>query len=217
MRFVSMHPKWVPQQEKSDDSLVNTSAESVLTAEGDSFRELMRCARDGSEEAAWKLLNRYEGHVLRAVRRVLHRAMRPKFDSIDFVQMAWKSLFRAREQFDRFDNPQHFVKYLIGIACNKVLAETRQRLRSKKHNVRREEPLGRVWQEAVGREPSPMDVAIARERWEKLLEDQPAHYREIIKLRLAGHTFVDIGKRLEIDPQTARRFLIRMVQQIGVR
>ncbi len=143
--------------------------------------------------------------------------MRRKFDSIDFVQMAWKSFFCSREQIEQFDSPQRFVKYLIGIACHKVLAETRHRLGTVKRGAQREVPLGRAWQEAVGREPSPVDVAIARERWENLLQDQPAHYRNIIKLRLAGHSFIDIGKRLEIDPQTARRFLSRMVQEINVR
>ncbi len=104
----------------------------------------------------------------------------------------------------------------MGIACNKVLTENHRRLRTQKHNIRREIPLNSDCEQAVGREPSPTDMAIARERWENLLQDQPERYREIIKLRLAGDTFVEIGKKLEIDPQTARRFLKRMVKGIRV-
>ena len=196
---------------------VNDSTNSLLVDDDVSFRDLMcRVPGKGSEEAAWQLFHQFEGPVLRAVRRVLRPQLRPKYDSIDFVQMAWKSLFRVRVDFGRFEQPQHFVKYLIGIACNKVLAETRHHLDGKSYSVRREVPLGHAGHEAVERGPSPVDMAIARERWEDLLQDQPAKYREIIKLRLAGHSFVDIGKKLEIDPQTARRFLMRMVTQIRV-
>jgi hypothetical protein len=80
---------------------------------------------------------------------------------IDFVQMAWKLLFCAREQFDRFDNLQHFVKFPIEIFCNKVFTETFRRLGTQRHNFQGELPLDRVWQEAIGREPSPVDMSIA--------------------------------------------------------
>ena len=44
MHRVSMHPKWASRQEKSGESLVNTSADSLLTTDSGDFRELMRCA-----------------------------------------------------------------------------------------------------------------------------------------------------------------------------
>ncbi len=43
MHRVSMHPKWASRQEKSGESLVNTSADSLLTTDSGDFRELMRC------------------------------------------------------------------------------------------------------------------------------------------------------------------------------
>ena len=54
-------------------------------------------------------------------------------------------------------------------------------------------------------------MAIAREQWERLLQDQPAHYRRIIQLKLQGHTSAEIGTILGLDAQTVRRFLKKLL------
>jgi hypothetical protein len=50
-------------------------------------------------------------------------------------------------------------------------------------------------------------TAIARERWELLVQDQPEHYREILRLRLDGQDCRSIGEKLGLHEETARRFL----------
>ena len=74
----------------------------MMTDENDDFRRLMQRVRDGSEEAVWDLVSVYGEAIRRAVRRVLNRNLRSKFDSLDFVQLVWKSFFRKREKVDRF-------------------------------------------------------------------------------------------------------------------
>ena len=76
-----------------------------MTDMDDEFRSLIRRVRGGSEEAAWELVREYGEAIRRAVRRALHVSLRPKFDSLDFVQIVWKSFFRART-IDRFESPQ---------------------------------------------------------------------------------------------------------------
>jgi DNA-binding NarL/FixJ family response regulator len=55
-----------------------------------------------------------------------------------------------------------------------------------------------------------MELAIAKEHWDRLLANQSNHYREIIQLRLQGRTCQDIADSLHIDESTVRRFLKRL-------
>ena len=59
------------------------------------FPSLMQQISMGSEDAAWELVERYGELIRRAVRRVLNKKLRSKFDSLDFVQLVWSSFFRA--------------------------------------------------------------------------------------------------------------------------
>lgn len=199
----------------SQDFILDDPTDTPSIGDIDGFADLMRRVRAGSEQAAWKLVQDYGGYIRRAVRRVLNQKLRPKFDSLDFVQLVWQSFFRMREQVERFEDPRHFVAYVAGMANNKVRMEIRRRMATEKHDVEREVPLhhrrGKDRQKLVGREPEPADVAIAQERWEQLLNDQPSHCRRILQLKLKGHTSVEIAAMLEIDPQTVRRFLKRQL------
>src|SRR5688572_23874581 len=77
--------------------------ESSMSEQQKDFSTLMQCVREGSADATKELLDRYGPHVLRVVRRKLNRKLRPKFDSVDFVQDVWASFFTTPQQlqFDR--------------------------------------------------------------------------------------------------------------------
>jgi len=181
----------------------------------DNFASLIRRVREGSEDAAWDLVNQYGEAIRRAVRRALNERLRSKFDSQDFVQVVWNSLFRVRDKLDRFNRPEELTAYLVTMARNKVGMEQRRRLMSQKYDVRHEESLDQL--QAKGRldvpspQPAPIDVAIAREKWDRLVEGQPQHYRQIIELRLQGHTFQSIAQAVHLDECTVRRFLKRLL------
>ena len=186
----------------------------------DHFRNLLRRMREGSEEAAWELVEHYGDAIRRAVRRALHERLRSQFDSLDFVQIVWKSFFRARDAMDRFNSPAELAAYLAAMARNKVGMEFRRRLLTEKYNVNRERSLDA--EKAMGtrgvtdRGPGPVDVAIARERWAGLMRSQPAHYRQIIQQRLQGHTCREIADSLHVAECTVRRFLKKLLHETAV-
>jgi RNA polymerase sigma factor (sigma-70 family) len=194
----------------------NTTGQGQMTEQETDFHSLVRRVREGSEDAAWELVDQYGESIRRAVRRALNERMRSKFDSLDFVQVVWNSLFRARDKLDRFDRPEELAAYLVTMARNKVGMEVRRRLMTKKFNVGHEQSLdqlsSRGGPNVPSRHPSPVDVAIAREQWDRLLQDQPPHYRRIIHLRLQGHTFQSIAEAVHLDECTVRRFLKRLLQ-----
>lgn len=179
------------------------------------FHDLMRRVREGSEDAAWQLVNEYGESIRRAVRRALNDRLRSKFDSLDFVQVVWNSLFRARERLERFNHPGELAAYLIAMARNKVGMEVRRRLMTEKHYVGNEQSLDQLCaggsHDIASRQPSPIDVALAREQWDRILQDQPPHYRKIILLRLQGHTYQSIADAVHLDECTVRRFLKKLL------
>lgn len=178
------------------------------------FRSLIRSVREGSEDAAWELVEQYGESIRRAVRRALNERLRSQFDSMDFVQIVWKSLFKVRDQIDRFESPEDLTAYLIKMARNKVGIEKRRRLISNKYNLNHEQSLNQLqgsgFPPPADRQPKPIDIAIAREKWDRILRDQPERYRKIIQLRLQGHTFESIAAAVQIDECTVRRFLKRL-------
>jgi RNA polymerase sigma factor (sigma-70 family) len=183
----------------------------------DEFRGLLDRIKEGDDSAAWELVERYGANIRNAVRRSLNQRLRPKFDSLDFVQLVWSSFFRQNSHADRFGNPEELVSYLVVMARNKVGMETRRRLISKKYNVNRESSLSVESQnsrdEIPALCPTPLEFAIAKDRWNQLLSHSPNHYKEIVQLRLQGRTCQDIADTLQLDESTVRRFLKRLQQE----
>lgn len=65
---------------------MNDSSDALPVEDDDDFFYLIGRVREGSEDAAWQLVERYGGHIRRTVRRALDPRLRSKFDSLDFVQ-----------------------------------------------------------------------------------------------------------------------------------
>lgn len=182
----------------------------------DEFLGLMRRVQDGSEEAAWELVERYGDAIRRAVRRALNARLRPKFDSLDFVQIVWLSFFRRGDNPLRFARPEELAAFLAKMASNKVGLEVRRRMFTEKYNVNREFSLEQSAAEEVtasDRQPVPIDVAIAREQWERIVAGHPPGHRKIIQLRLQGLTNQEIADRLHVAQSTVRRFLKKLLRE----
>lgn len=183
---------------------------------------LLKQVQEGSQDAARELAETYGPHVRRYVRRNLDASLRPKFDSIDFVQLVWASFFAQPGRAADLETPEQLVRYLGGMARHKVL-NTGRDLHTLKRNVEREvrfEQLGRDVrfdpQEPDGgphlpsRDPTPSAVAICREEWERIVEDQPELVRRIVELRYAGSTFEEIAAALQIHERSARKIIDRL-------
>ena len=188
----------------------------TVTQQSD-FQSLMKRINDGEEEAAWELVETYGPYVLRSVRRMLHADIRSKFDSADFVQAVWASFFSGRCDLHRLHKPEELVAFLSTMARNKLVTELRRLTKTQKYNVRRElqthasgpAPVS----QAASRDPTPSQWAMARERWEAIMRDQPSHYQEIVRLRLRGETYQSIAEELQLNERTVRRVLERLLRE----
>jgi RNA polymerase sigma factor (sigma-70 family) len=178
------------------------------------FQLLMQRVRNGSDQAARELLERYADHIFRVVRRRLHKKLRTKFDSSDFVQAVWASFFARIPQHHSFDHPQALIAFLATLAQNKVIEVVRQRFGTQKYDVTREHSLegSSAWEvgQVAARQPTPSQAASAKEEWRKLLEDLPAHYQKMLVLLREGHTQKEIAEHLGLNEKTIRRVIDKL-------
>ena len=184
----------------------------MQTTETRTFRGLLDEVRSGSQEAAWELVETYGPHVHRYVRRVMHRSLRSKFDSLDFVQIMWASLFREPGKLSGFDQPEEFIAYLVTLAKNKVFNELRRRT-APRYDIGREQQYpndsvacGEIRQQP----PTPSAVAIAKERWVHLVSNQNQTVQSVVTMRLRGNTFDEIAEKLQIHERTARKAIAQL-------
>lgn len=175
------------------------------------FEGLIEEARGGSELAARIIVERYQPHVLSVIRRKMHREMRQKFDSQDFAQAVWVSFFRDRDELLKASSPAQLIGYLAVMARNKLTDETRRRLNTQKHDIRREEQwLSDVNNTRVRAGDTPSHLAIAHETFEKLMEGNSERDREIAILRMSGENIQAIAELIGVSERTVSRVLERM-------
>jgi RNA polymerase sigma factor (sigma-70 family) len=180
------------------------------------FLALLEEVRAGSQDAAWKLVEKYGRDVQRFVRRSLNHRLRSKFDSLDFVQIVWGSFFRNPERMQGFNRAEQLVAYLATLAKFKVLTEVRRRLETDKFDVMREDVRGElrpIPDMNFAETPTPSAVAIAKERWDLIIAGEPEYVRRIVELRLGGTTFNEIADRLHIHETTARKTIKRLIER----
>ena len=184
----------------------------LQTIETTTFRGLLDEVRAGSQNAAWELVETYGPHVHRYVRRFMHRSLRSKFDTLDFVQVMWASLFREPGKLHSFEQPEELIAFLVGMAKNKVITELRRRTASR-YDVGREQQYpndsvacGDIRQQP----PTPSAVAIAKERWVHLVSNQNQTVQSVVALRLRGNTFGEIADKLQIHERTARKAIAQL-------
>jgi RNA polymerase sigma-70 factor (ECF subfamily) len=186
-----------------------------MSPEETEFALLMERIRAGCPQAAQEVFRRYSEHIRRIIRRHLHQRLRRQLDSTDFLQSVWKSFFQLPEKYT-FDSPEQLIAFLAAMAHNKVVDEFRRNLRSERHNVNRERPLPAASDSAQAqavpavRQPTPSEIAIAQEHWERLLKDQPPENRQALEMLRQGYSQREIAKQLAIHPKRLQRLLQKL-------
>jgi RNA polymerase sigma factor (sigma-70 family) len=179
------------------------------------FRELMSQMRSGSSSAAWELVEQYGPHIRAVVRRMLDDRMRTVFDSEDFAQAVWASVIRMQDRLREIDEPRRFVGFLAALARNKVVDEVRRKT-SQKQDMRRVQSLDDSYTHRdpgmATRQGTPSQWAMAREKWDRIVDKQPEKNRRVLELRLSGATFTEIAEELEMHERTARRVVDRLLE-----
>jgi RNA polymerase sigma-70 factor (ECF subfamily) len=139
--------------------------------------------------------------------------MRSKFDSVDFVQSVWASFFAISPEKYQFAESEDLIAFLEQLARHKVIEEVRHRLQGQKHNVGREVLMtdpNFVKESAERSSPTPSQVAMAEEEWQRALEGQTDHHQQVLESFRGGQTPREIAEELGISERTVRRVIRRL-------
>jgi len=183
-----------------------------------SFEELLADVRAGRPGAAQRLYDLYAGHVMRAVRLRLPGRLRSRFDSLDFCQDVWASIFACPPDPDNFATPEKLAAFLMRVAQNKVNMAVRQHIGTQKHDAASEVPLAEAGalpgrQEPLAPDPTPSAALADRDAWDRLLDRFPPVHRRILVLLREGRTQAEAAAAAGVTTRTVQRVLAQAEQQ----
>ncbi len=178
------------------------------------FDRLMARLREGNREALEEMCLRYGGHIRQAIRRKLHQRLRRQYDSVDFLQAVWASFIAVPPEEYKFESSEQLVMYLSRLASNKVVDALRNRLETAKNDINREATKPPGADSLAAPQATASQVAIADERWEQLLQGLTPNQRQVVELLHQGHTYEEIGARLNIHPKVIQRLIRKLAERI---
>lgn len=175
--------------------------------------ELIQAVREGNPQAADVLFDRYVERLIRLVRTKISAKLARRFDAEDVVQSVYRSFFtKLREGRFELSESGDLWRLLAAISINKVLFRARHH-NQKKRDVSQEESVGDgssvcgVPFSAVQQEPTPEQAAMLTEELDRELADYTPLQREIVQLRLQGHTVEEIADTVKRTRRTVQRTL----------
>lgn len=174
------------------------------------FERLMAGVRAGDPQAGQELFERYGKHIQMVVRRRLHQSLRSQFDSLDFAQEAWASFFDISPDRYTFRTPEELVGFLTRVVQHKLIDAYRRRFPGAKGGTCAISPAEAELEEQPGAEATPSQFAMAKETWERFLEDKPPQVRRALEMLRAGYSRQEIAQSLGIHPKMIQRVLQKL-------
>ena len=180
------------------------------------FQAQLTRIRNGSEAAAAALISEFGPHVYRVIRRRLDMRLRVKLGSEDLCQLVWASFFRYPERMERFSQTWQLLHFLSVVARNKVIEGVRKYWQTQKHDISREISLvdSRAPVSITERRiKSPSQMAVAKERFERMIDGLSLRHQRILGLRIAGASYVQIATELGLHERTVRKVVAELKRQ----
>jgi RNA polymerase sigma-70 factor (ECF subfamily) len=182
-----------------------------------SFDDLMTHLRDGRNDAAAQVFQRFANRLIVLARKQLDPKILQKVDPEDVMQSVFRSFLArtAAGQLGEFNTWDNLWAILVVMTRRKCGRRT-DYFYAARRDVRRETPTNSTEDdnasavEIPDEEPTPHEAAVLAETVELLLSDLQGRQREILTLSLQGYTPVEISTRLKCTERTVYRVLDRV-------
>jgi len=163
--------------------------------------------RQGDSAAGDELCARYVGRLTTLARANLSTQLAGRIDAEDIVQSVFRRFFQAVER-GRYDVPRgaDLWSLLMVIALNRVRGETRFQ-RSARRSVDKTCDLSRAEQTAAAESGNPPADFLVRLMLREALGQLPAHYQQVIQLRIENYDVAEIARQTGRSKRTAERIL----------
>ena len=139
--------------------------------------------------------------------------LRLEYDSTDVPQFAWDVLFRRFADWGEIQTPDKLMAVLLKIGTNHIRDQLRRF--DHEHGGWRQVPLDdERAQAAADRGGLPDDAMAMRDRLEAVLLRRPPEHRQILDLRVKGHTCRGIAGIVGRSAGQVRRVLAEIEQEL---
>ena len=191
--------------------------------EGDESIELLSRVRQGDEQAATDLFERYVERLIRLAQSRLCAKLQRRVDAEDVVQSVYRSFFsHAQDGRYQLQRSGDLWRLLAAITVNKVRNQARHG-RARKRAVNAEESavvcsstLG-ISPEAVCHEPTPEELAVLLEEIENEMSGLSRLKRQIVQLRLQGVSNEEVAEQVSCTERTVQRTLKQLKEGLEQR
>jgi DNA-directed RNA polymerase specialized sigma24 family protein len=174
----------------------------------------------GDENAWTELFATCHPKLMRVVSKRLSTtpSMRAVFDTNDFANDVWKSLYHNWNRY-RFANMDALMAFMKSEAVCKIVDEYRRQY-AQKRDVSRQKHLDSLAEEGgrpvelASTDPTPSKIVIADELHEQLMENQTPVEKLAIEMSQTGHSRAEIAERTGWHVRKVQRFFQNLSQQV---
>ncbi len=190
----------------------------MVSETSEAFSELLGRARGGDRSAIEQLVAAYEPEIRLVARVRLGAALRPYLDSVDIVQSVHRSVMVGLRE-GRFDisSPDKLIALALTIVRRKVARHWRHLRRQQRESLGafdQSEDLPNMIVSLSSSESDPQAIAALRDQTQSLLDSLGETERQLIELRLAGHTTAQAARQLGLDADVLRVQLSRLRRRL---
>jgi RNA polymerase sigma-70 factor (ECF subfamily) len=183
----------------------------------ESFAALMARVREGDEQAAAELVQQYEGIIRRRARRLLGPALRVHLDSVDIAQSVNRTLLIGlRRAAFAVSTPEELTRLALTLVRPKVARHWRRRKREAecRQLTGGWAPSGIHAAARAGELHAATDPLQLDETVRQVLERLEGVDRQLVELRLEGHTTAEAARKLGVSPAFLRSRLSRLRKRL---
>lgn len=184
----------------------------------DSSAELLARWRQGDQQAASELWQRYAVRLIALARSRMSEQLSSQLDPEDVVQSVYRRFF-ANVEDDRYVLRQSgdLWRLLVAITLHRVQDQHR-RLSARTRALGEAKPLeagaGGIDVRLLAQDPSPEQAVMMTDELEQVLHGLQPVYREMVRLRLQGYQIEEIAKLTQKNEKTVRRVMKEIQQRL---
>jgi len=183
---------------------------------------LVELFREGDEDAAGEMFQRYVERLIAVARNRLSAKMKRRIDAEDVVQSAFRSFF-AHAQRGRYEIEEtgDLWRLLVVITINKLRQKVEYHTAAKRgfnrEQSQRQDTSFAFGYEAIDKGPSPDAELAVNEEIEQLTAGMDEIQRRIVELRLKGFGIEEIATEVGRSERTVRRLMDKVRDRLQQR
>ena len=180
--------------------------------DGETSIQLLNRWRQGDQQAASALFDKYVHRLCALARSRLSNRMQRRVEPEDIVQSAYRSFFRHAEDRYELEKPGDLWRLLAAITVSKVRGQVEFHSAQKRgiyleQSVKADGSFIHVSPEAVAEDPSPEEAVAVTEEVTNLLQGLDELGRKVFELSMQNQTVEQIAEAVERSQRTVRRTL----------